>query len=175
MFTIPERLSSVTKENLAAHIAMISELTAKTFESVEKIVDLNMNIARNSLEESTDATKQLLSAKDPQEFFTLTTAQGKINAEKTFAYGRRLVNIASTTQAEFQKMAEKQVAETNRKVLFLIEEATKNAPAGGENMVAMIKSAIGNANAGYEQLTKTTKQVVNTFDSNIQNSANKSF
>lgn len=173
MFTIPEQFSSATKASFEAQIAMITALTNKAFESVEKVVDLNMNAAKASLEESTVAAKQLLSAKDPQEFFSLTTAQSKPSAEKALAYGRHLANIASTAQAEFTKAAETQIAETNRKVLSLIEEVTKNAPAGSENVVAMIKTAIGNANAGYEQLTKTTKQAVETIESNLNTAASK--
>lgn len=173
MFTIPEQFSSATKANFEAQIAMITALTNKAFESVERVVELNMTAAKASLEESTVAAKQLLSAKDPQEFFSLTTAQTKPTAEKALAYGRHLANIASTAQAEFTQVAETQIAETNRKVLSLIEEVTKNAPAGSENVVAMIKTAMGNANAGYEQLTKTTKQAVETMESNINTAANK--
>ena len=173
MFSVPEQFSSATKANFEAQIAMITSLTNKAFESIEKVIDLNMNAAKASLEESTVAVRQLLSAKDSQEFFSLTTTQAKPTAEKALAYSRHLANIASNAQAEFTKVAETQIAETNRKVLSLIEEVTKNAPAGSENVVAMLKTAIGNANAGYDQLTKTTKQAVETLETNMNTAANK--
>jgi len=167
MFSIPEQFSNATKANFEAQFAIFSTLTNKAFEGVEKFVDLNLTAAKASLEETSATTKQLLAAKDPQEFFSLATAQAQPSAEKTLAYGRHLASIASSTGAEFSKAAETQIAETNRKVISLVDEVTKNAPAGTENAVALLKSAIGNATAGYEQFTKTAKQAVEALENNL--------
>jgi phasin family protein len=172
--TFPEQFSAATKANFEAQIAMLTALTNKTFESVEKIIDLNMNVAKASLEESTATAKQILAAKDPQEFFSLTAAQAQPSAEKAIAYGRHLANIASAAQAEFTKAAEEQIAETNRKVIALVEEVSKNAPAGSESAVAFVKSTIGNASAGFEQFSKTTKQAAETLEANM-NTATSQF
>ena len=173
MFSIPEQFSSATKSNLEAQFALFSSLTGKAFEGIEKIVELNLTAAKATLEESTAAAKQLLSAKDPQEFFSLSAAQAQPSAEKAIAYGRHLAAITSGTQAEFSKAAEAQIAETNRKVISLVDEVTKNAPAGSENAVAILKSAIGNANAGYEQFTKTSKQAVEAIEANLASAVNQ--
>jgi len=169
MFSLPEEFSAATKNHFEAQLAMISTLTNKAFESIEKLVDLNMNVVKASLEESTIAAQKLMAVKNPQELMAFSSNQAQPGAEKAMAYSRHLATIASTTQAEFTKTAEAQIAETNRKMLELIEQVTKNAPAGSEQMVAMMKSAMGNANAGYEQLTKTTKQAVATIETNLNN------
>lgn len=173
MFSIPEQFSAATKTHIEAQIAMLTTLVNKAFEGVEKIVDLNMNVVKASLEESTAAAQQMIAAKDPQELLTLTTAQTQPTAEKAIAYGRHLASIATSAQAEFTKAAEAQIADTNRKVLALVEEVSKNAPAGSENAVALMKSAIGNANAGYEQLVKTTKQAVETLEGTLNNAVSQ--
>ncbi|WP_432380280.1 TIGR01841 family phasin [Duganella sp. P38] len=173
MFSIPEQFSNATKANFEAQFAIFSTLTNKAFEGVEKFVDLNLTAAKASLEETSATTKQLLAAKDPQEFFSLATAQAQPSAEKTIAYGRHLATIATSTGAEFSKAAETQIAETNRKVISLVDEVSKNAPAGTENAVALFKSAIGNATAGYEQFTKTAKQAVESFESNVSAAVNQ--
>ncbi len=167
MFSIPEQFSAATKANFEAQLAAFNTLTYKAFEGVEKLLDLNINAARTSLEESTAAAQKLLEVKDPQEFLSLTSAQVQPNAEKALAYGRHLVGIASSTQAEFTKAVEAQVSETHRKVTSLVDEVTKNAPAGSENAVAMLKSVMGNASAGYEQVSKTTKQAVEAIEANV--------
>ena len=167
MFAIPEQFSNATKANLESQFAIFSSLAAKAFEGVEKLVELNITAAKASLEESTAATRQLLSAKDPQEFFSLTAAQVQPTAEKALSYSKQVAAIAAGTQAEFTKAAETQIAETNRKVISLVEEVSKNAPAGSENVVAAFKASLGNANAGYEQLTKTTKQAVQAIETNV--------
>jgi len=167
MFSIPEQFSTATKANLESQFALFSSLTNKAFEGIEKVVDLNLTAAKASLEESSAAAKQLLAAKDPQEFFTLTAAQAQPTAEKALAYGRHLASIASGATAEFSKAAEVQIAETNRKVISLVDEVSKNAPAGTENAVALFKSALNNANAGYEQFTKGAKAATETLEANV--------
>ncbi|WP_395401750.1 TIGR01841 family phasin [Pseudoduganella sp. UC29_106] len=173
MFSIPEQFSNATKANLESQFALFSSLTNKAFEGVEKVVDLNLTAAKASLEESSAAAKQLLAAKDPQEFFTLSAAQAQPTAEKAIAYGRHLASIASGTTAEFSKAAEVQIAETNRKVISLVDEVSKNAPAGTENAVALFKSALNNANAGYEQFTKSAKAAAETLEANVNAAVNQ--
>ncbi|RJG02792.1 TIGR01841 family phasin [Noviherbaspirillum sedimenti] len=167
MFSIQDQFSAATKANVEAQLALISALTTKAFEGVEKLIDLNLTVAKTSLEESNAAAKQLMAAKDPQEFFSLAAAQAQPTAEKAASYARHVANIASSTQAEITKTAEAQIAETSRKVASLVDDVAKNAPAGSENMIAAVKSMIGNANAGYEQFAKTTKQAVEAIETNL--------
>lgn len=169
MFSYQDQLSAATKSHLQAQLDLINTLTAKAFEGMEKIVDLNLSAARASLEETTATVKQIAGAKDPQEALSLTAAQAQPNAEKATAYGRHLASIVSATQAEFTKAAEAQVADTSRKVSALIDELSKNAPPGSEQAVSLLKASLSNANAGYEQLTRTTKQAIETLEANLTN------
>jgi len=170
----PEQFIASTKANLEAQFASLTSLNKKAFEGLEQLFALNVNAAKASLEEGTAAAKQLLNAKDPQEFFSLTAAQAQPSAEKALAYGRHLASITTATQQEFTKAVEAHIAETNTKVISLIDEVTKNAPAGSEQAVTALKSVVGNINAGYEQLSKTTKQAVQTLEENL-NKATQQF
>ncbi|MFZ6673447.1 phasin family protein [Undibacterium sp. Rencai35W] len=167
MFTTPEQFIAATKSSLEAQFASLTALNKKAFEGLEQLVALNVNAAKASIEEGTAAAKQLVSAKDPKEFFSLTAAQAQPSAEKALAYGRHLASITSATQAEFTKAVEAHIAETNTKVVALIDEVTKNAPAGSEQAVTALKAVVGNINAGYEQLSKTSKQAVQTLEDNL--------
>jgi len=167
MFAFPEQFSNATKANLEAQFALLSALTSKTFESVEKLVELNISTTKAALEDSSSTARQLLAAKDPQEFFSVSAQHAQPNAEKALSYGRQLASIAADTGAEFSRTAESQIAEVNRKVISLVDEVTRNAPAGSETYVSALKTAISNANAGYEQFSKTTKQAVEAIESNM--------
>src|SRR5450830_397343 len=81
--------------------------------------------------------------------------------------------IAAGTQAELTKAAETQLAETNSKVISLVDEMSKNAPAGSENVVAAFKASLGNANAGYEQFSKTAKQAAQAIETNVNAAVNQ--
>ena len=148
-------------------------MSNKTIEGVEKTIALNLGAAKASVENSIAVAKQLSSAKDPQEFISLTAAQAKPTAEIVASYSRNLTDIASGVRAEFSKAAEAQFSDTKNKITALVDNVTKNAPAGSEQAVAMLKSAIDNASAGYEQLTKVTKQAVETVEVQVINAAEK--
>ncbi len=171
MLSFSEQFSSATKSSLESQLASFSALTNHAFTGVEKVLALNLAAAKASAEESLAATKQLLSASDPNEFFSLAATQAKPNSEKLTSYSRHLTDILSTTRTEFTKEVEAQFAEAGAKVTALVDEATKNAPTGSENAIAMLKSVITNANAGYEQLSKTTKQAVETLEAHAVTAA----
>lgn len=167
MFAYPEQLSSATKTQLETQLALFSALSGKAFEGMERVMELNITAAKATLEESGENFQQLLAAKDAQELFALSANQLQPNIEKFMAYGRQLAGIASASQAEFAKTAEEQMSETNRKAVALVEELSKSAPAGSENVIAMMKSAIGNTQAGYEQLSKSVKQASEALEANM--------
>lgn len=171
MFPFQEQISAATKANFESQLALVTALTGKAFDSVEKLIALNMNTAKAALDETTAHTQQLMTAKGPQELFSLNASKAQPGAEKALAYGRELMGIASGLQSEVVKAAEAQVAEHGRKLSTLVEEVSKNAPAGSENVVAFVKSAIANANAGVEQLSRSTKQAVQAMEANMNNAA----
>lgn len=169
MFSYQEQISAATKTQIESQLALFNTLTSKAFEGVEKMIDLNMTAVRSSFDEVTASAQQLLAAKDPQEFFSVSASQAQPTAEKALAYGRHLAGIFSTVQTEIARVAEEKIAETNRNAVAFVEEVSKNAPAGTENAVAIMKSAMGNSYAGFEQLSKTTKQAVEAFEANVTN------
>ena len=142
-------------------------LTTKAFEGVEKMVELNVTAAKAALAESADHAKATLSVKDAQEFMALQAGMIQPLAEKTAAYSRHLYDIASGASAEFTQNVEEQTAETQKKILGLVESATKNAPAGSESAVAMMKSAVSAANNAFESVQKSVKQATEMAEKNF--------
>lgn len=162
-----EPFTSATKALLESQIAAFNTLGDKTIKGMEKAIALNLAAAKEYAEESNIAAQRLFSSKDPQAFFSLASAQAKSAAEKMSSYNRDLADIAAEIRDEFTKAAETQLTETKSKIAALVNDITKNAPAGSEPMVAMLKSAIDNASAGYEQLSKSTRQAVETAEAQV--------
>lgn len=167
MFFIQDQISVAAKANLEAQFAFYTSLTSKTLESVEKLLDLNINAAKASTEESIDTAKQMLTAKDTQKFMSLVSAQIEPIFRKALAYSRHLFSIAGSTQVEYGKAAGQQFAQAGRKANELIEDAAKNAPAGSEDLIEIVKSAIDSTTESCEQLTKTGKQAAEALEANI--------
>jgi len=156
---------------IAAHKANIETLfglTNKAFEGVEKLVELNLQVARTALSEAADTTAAALSVKDAQELLSLQAALLQPTAEKAASYSRHVYDIASSTGAEVAKVAEGQLAEAQAKFSTLVDTAAKNAPAGTENAVALVKSAVAAANNAFESVQKASKQAVEVAEANFQ-------
>ncbi|MED5618723.1 TIGR01841 family phasin [Ideonella sp. BN130291] len=156
---------------LAAHKANVETLfglTNKAFEGVEKLVELNLQVAKTALGEVAENTQAALSVKDAQELVALQAALLQPVAEKAAAYGRHVYDIASATGAEVTRVAEEKLAEGQSNFMSLVDTAVKNAPAGTENAVTLVKSALAAANNAYESVHKAAKQAADVAEANIQ-------
>lgn len=164
----PEDFSAAYSSNLETFFT----LSRKAFEGVEKLVELNLNVAKATIQEAAGRTKELMSLKDPQELLAFQASQLQPAAEKAVAYSRHLYDIAAQTQAEFTRIAEAQMSESNQRFASLIDSASKNAPAGSETAVAMVKSAVAAANSAYDSMNKAARQAVEMAESNITAATN---
>ena len=151
-----------------ASVETLFGLTSKAFEGVEKLVELNLQMARASLGEAADTAKAALSVKDAQELMALQAGLLQPAAEKAAAYSRHLYDIAAATSAEVGKVAEATAAETQAKFMSAVDSAMKNAPAGSENAVALVKSAVAAANNAFEGVQKAVKQATDAAEANFQ-------
>jgi len=167
MFANSAQSSSTANDHLSAQLDTLTSLGSKSFDNVEQIIDLNLGMLRAALEDSAESMRQLCTAKNPQEFLSVSAAQVKPFNEKLLTYGRHLVDIAASARSDISDATENRVIEGNRNVLGMVERAAKNAPAGSEQAVALIKTAVGSANAGYEQFSKTTRQAVEAIEVNL--------
>jgi phasin family protein len=91
-----EQLVAAQKANLET----LFELTNKAFEGVEKLVELNLQVAKASLTEVQATATAGLAVKDAQELLALQAGLLQPAAEKAAAYGRHLYDIAASTNAE---------------------------------------------------------------------------
>ena len=151
-----------------ANVETLFGLTNKAFEGVEKLVELNLQVAKAALSEAAEGTKAALSVKDAQELLALQAGLLQPSAEKAVAYGRHLYDIAASTNAEVTKVAESQMADLQKKFMASVDSAIKNAPAGTENAVSLVKSAMAAANNAYESVQKAAKQAADIADANFQ-------
>lgn len=150
-----------------ASVENLFGLSTKAFEGIEKLVELNLQVARASLSEAADTATAALSVKDAQEFLALQASLMQPAAEKAAAYSRHVYDIVAGASAEFTKTAEANMADGQKKVLALVDNAVKNAPAGTESAVALVKSAVAAANNAYESANKAARQATEVAEANF--------
>lgn len=162
---------SNAEQFLAAHKAGVTtlfDLTQKAFEGFEKLVELNLQVAKATMDEAAQHTQAVLSVKDAQELLALQAGLLQPAAEKAAAYGRHVYDIASSTGSEVSKVAESQLADAQKKFVSVVDSAVKNAPAGTENAVVLVKSAVAAANNAFDTVQKAAKQAADVAEANFQ-------
>ncbi len=151
-----------------SQIETLFGLTGLAFEGVEKLIELNTQVAKAAMTEASQTIQAALSVKDAQELMALQAGLIQPAAEKAAAYGRHVYEIAASTGAEVNRVAEATAADAQAKFMSVVDNAVKNAPAGTENAVALVKSAVAAATNAYESVQKAGKQAAEVADANFQ-------
>jgi phasin family protein len=163
MNQIPEQIIATNKENLEAVIAFAGITAA----SAEKLIELQLRIAKNIFADTVKNAKALAAVKDVQELTEIQTSIAQPLADKMTTYGRSVYAVIAETQAELNKFFEERIAETNKSFVTVLDQAVKNAPAGSDVAVAAVKSAMAAANQAYDAFSKATKQVAEATEATM--------
>jgi len=105
MSSLTEQFSAVTKSQLEAQFKIFNTFASTAVDSAEKVIALNLNTTKASVEKSSATARKLLEAKDAQELFSLNAAQPS-GFDNLLAYGRQLYNIATAAQTELLQSAQ---------------------------------------------------------------------
>ena len=163
MFTTPEQFAAANKASVDALLSLANTALA----SAERIAALNLNTARSMLEDGMNNAKAVLGAKDPQEAVTLSVAQAQPAVEQVVAYNRSLYEISAQSKEEVSKVLESQFSDYQKQVSSLLDQATKNAPAGSDVAVAAVRSALTAASSAFDNMKKVVRQASEIAEANI--------
>ncbi len=163
MFATPEKFLASQK----AAVESVFSVANAVFAGTERLVALNLNTARTALEDSLNATQDLLSIKDFQDLSALPASLAQPAADKLVAYTRSVYEIHTQTAEELLALAEAQRAEANKAVFAAIDTLAKNAPAGSEVAFSAVKSAVAAANSAYDNASKAVRQVAEAAEANV--------
>jgi phasin family protein len=128
MSSITEQFSAATKSQLEAQFNIFSTFASTAVESAEKVIALNISTTKASVEKSSAAAKKLLEAKDPKEFFSLSTAE-PASFDSLLAYGRQLYAIATDVQSELIQTAQSTIKQVTELTTAPVTAAAKATPA----------------------------------------------
>jgi phasin family protein len=167
MYQAPEQFIALNKANL--EVAM--RFAGVALEGAERMIDLQLKAAKTAFADGLENAKTLATVKDVQQLAALKDTLAQPTIEKATAYAKSVYDVATSTQAEFGKLVEEQVADYNKQVVTALDKLVKNAPAGSEVGIAALKSGIAAVNAAYDNLSKVAKQVTEATQSNLEAAA----
>jgi phasin family protein len=163
MYLTSEQIQATNKANMETLLAIANA----QFAAFEKLANINASAVKSAFEDSIANTRALLGAKDVQEFVTLQNAFAQPAIEKAIAYSKSVYEVATEANSEFSKVAERRVAEWNENFVTLLDQVSKNAPAGSDVAVAAVKSMLAAGNAAYNNLSKVVKQSTEIAEANV--------
>ncbi|TJZ73279.1 phasin family protein [Chitiniphilus eburneus] len=139
-----------------------------TIDSLERVTKLNLDAAKNALEENAKNAKILASVKDAQEALSVRQHLAETSVEQFSAYTKSLYDITSQAQAELAKLVEERTTNFNKDVVSGLDRFVKSAPAGTDVAVAAVKSTVQATAAAVDSLTKAAKQVADFADASVK-------
>ena len=170
MNNFAEQFITTNKTNLQA----VQGYTTQAFAGVEKLVELNLAASKAALGETFSHVQAALAVKDAQEFLALQAGMFKPMADKAAAYAQHVQAIVTGSGAEFTKAVEAKTAEAQKAFAGVLENLTKNAPAGSETAVAAFKNAMASGQNAFESAQTQAKKTIESAQSNFAAAASSS-
>jgi phasin family protein len=165
------KIDSITAANEAA-INQFTQFAALSLASAERLTELGLAAARETVEEAASHAQSLAGAKDVHEVIAINSAALEPVMKRAYTYSRTAYETAAEANAEVKKAIEKQAAELNRATLAAFEEAFKYAPAGSEAVVENVRNALSAAQAAYGNLEALNKRIYDTVEKTVETAAN---
>jgi|GEM_PF-5985978 len=135
---------------------------SKAMENSMKLVELNMRMAKESIDESSASIQQLLTAKAPDEALKLNSdiMQAKLNRMMSYVN-----EVNALTSRALTSGLNAQFRDASEKITKLAEGAAQSVlPQNNQQPLDFMLSAFDGASKGYEQWMDASKKIVEAVE-----------
>lgn len=165
MLPFSQSISPALKDYMNAQYALLSDMSERAMQGVQRINELNIQIAQSAMEDSLKGVQQVMTAHDPYEALSIAASQAQPAADKLRDYQQGLTEIAANTQVELSRAAETHVPNASRSAAAVADEVARTAKDQTEQAVARQKAAVEKATEkatssgkGQQQQTASAQQ-----------------
>jgi phasin family protein len=127
MYPFPQAIAPAAKSHIDAQTAFLNDMAKSLFASFQQMCDLNIQLVQTMLEETTLASKQVLSADRQSELLSAATSRTQPMTDKLRAYQQHVARLAADAQVELARVAEQHVQNTSRTARALADEVARDA------------------------------------------------
>ena len=167
MLLTQEQISAANKANLET----LAQLSRKAFDGVEKLMELNLQVAKTLMQENVEHLQDTSKAKDIKDYFAMQASFIQPLTEKAISYSRHLYTIANETQADMNEITKSDLQTRSENLSKVMSDMTVNIPGSSDAMVNLIKQAVANANTAFESTQKAVKQAIDISNHQTQSAA----
>lgn len=164
MISAQQQYSEYTTEQIETSL----RFARISLDSMERVVKLQLETAKSSLEESAKLAKAASGIKDVQDAIALRQKATESFVENALSLSRSFYEISSQAQSELSLLAEERAISFNKGIVASMDKLVKSAPAGADVAVAAVKSTVQATAAAVDSLTKAAKQVADFADASVK-------
>jgi len=158
-------MSESTQEKLTQALQAQQEqwgaCATKALESSMKLFELNLKIAKQSLEDTSNSVRHLLAVKSPQDVFSVDQDVMRERLKQTLSYASEISAITSALTAEINRVAQGQISSGYEKAAKIATEDNQQSP------IQKMFPHLGGVNQGYEQWMDAGKKMMEAFGQGI--------
>lgn len=136
---------------MESQFAFLGDMSKQLFNTIQKINELNLQVAQNSLQEMMTSTREIMQAQNPYDVLNAASARVQPAADRLRSYQQNLTSIAAGTQAELARTAETHVPATSRTASAFADDVARTAAAGIQRAMQPQGGAGAKSDAGKAQ------------------------
>lgn len=130
------------KTQFDSQINLVTELTQKTYDSVRKLSELNLQMARQMIEDFMNTNRELLACSDPFQWTSTLMNQIPPAAERLRNYQQELIGLMTAAQADLTRVTEAHMPEVNRSAMAVADELVRRGTEETEKMASRQRATL---------------------------------
>jgi phasin family protein len=115
------------RAHLESQVDFMNEFTQKMYDTLRQVSEMNLKLARQAIEGSIYASRELLSCTDPMQFTQVAMKQIEPATERLRAYQQHLLSVLAGAQADLTHAAETRMPEASRSASAVADEMVRHA------------------------------------------------
>ncbi|MDR0634120.1 MAG: phasin family protein [Azoarcus sp.] len=154
-----EQVNELQKKSLEAAV----QLAQLSIENTQRVIEIQVAVAKSLFEDSVNNAKALSGIKDPQEALQLRNRFAQNAAEKVFAGAREIAEVATRAQSQVSKLVGEQFTASSTEVLGTIQQLFKGLPIADAGTLNAIQHTLDTTRSAVEQLTRASSEAFQAF------------
>jgi phasin family protein len=121
------------RSQVETQVNFFTELSHRTYDSVRKVSELNMQFTQQMIEDSMTLGRELMNCSDPFQMTSTAINQLQPATEHMRSYQRQLMGVLSGVQADFTRAAETHIPEASRQASAMADQMVRSAAAAASD------------------------------------------
>lgn len=144
----------------AMHLAQIA------IENAQRILQMQVEVAREIFDDGVADAKQLGGAQNPKELIESRARLAQQMAEKMFACSRTIAGLTAEMQAEMGKTVSERMTSNGQEIVNAVEELLQGMPLNNHAAAEALQHTFESARKSLEQASKASSDVFAVYSQN---------